>query len=264
MMISKESDLMKELERKPYSSEAMRVRCPHCRKLYLVQFTDVQESKPRFECVQCRTRFWLSLADMDLSNEVVGLPVQLKEAPQKKPVPSSAPAAQTETCPKCFKMIRPGLNECNHCGVLLSKMKELTFQEDGPAHSKVLAAHWQKLVGAYDNETLHDEFLLMAQREGHLPYAAAQYGQMLKLMPADETTMKRVRAVNTLASNLVPSVDKSRRRKIFGRLWQMPLVAAVMMMLFGMVLPVFRNMVGVGAALLFVALAMQIQFRPRG
>ena len=68
-----------EMERTPYVSESLRVRCPECRKLYMVQFGDIGEAKPRFECVQCRTRFWLSLPEMDLSRELTGIPLQVKE-----------------------------------------------------------------------------------------------------------------------------------------------------------------------------------------
>jgi hypothetical protein len=72
----------------------MRVRCPHCRKLYLVQFADVKESKPKFECIQCRSKFWLSLPDMDLSAEITGIPVHVKDVPRPAgPRPAADPAA---------------------------------------------------------------------------------------------------------------------------------------------------------------------------
>src|SRR4051812_46545989 len=83
---TEENNAMRELERKPYSSEALRVRCPHCRKLYMVQYGDVKEAKPRFECVQCHNRFWLAMADMDFtSGEVSGLPIEVKSAPVPRP-----------------------------------------------------------------------------------------------------------------------------------------------------------------------------------
>src|ERR1035437_9843573 len=101
-MDTMEEKEMKELERKPYSSESMRVRCPHCRKLYMVQFNDIKEAKPRFECVQCNHRFWVSMPDMDLSKELTGIPVQFKEAPPQK-TKKADPALASEPCPKCFK-----------------------------------------------------------------------------------------------------------------------------------------------------------------
>src|SRR5258708_4496219 len=141
---------MNEMERKPYSSESMRVRCPHCRKLYLVQFNDVKEAKPRFECVQCHERFWLSLPDMDLSAELQGLPVKMKEVPQAQVKrPDALTAKSTEPCPKCFKIVQTGTPECPHCGVLINKMKELAFAEDGMPRSEALATAWKKVLANY-------------------------------------------------------------------------------------------------------------------
>lgn len=255
---------MQELERKPNSSETMRVRCPHCRKLYLVQFGDIKETKPRFECVQCHNRFWLAMADMDFSAEVEGLPLQVKEAPRVKSRESVKSAADVQPCPKCFKPIHVRASECPSCGVVISKMKDLAFQEGSPSHSEALGTLWRKLIADYGNEALHAEFMRLAQRERNLPFAGAQYAQMLKLMPSDETTKKRVREVQALGSSMIPDVGRvTREPRAFSRVWQVPLALATMMMLVGMFIPVFRNMVGVGAAILFVALVLQIQSRRR-
>jgi hypothetical protein len=259
---------MNELERKPYSSESMRVRCPHCRKLYLVQFADIKEARPRFECVQCHERFWLSLPDMDESQEMVGLPIQLKEPvvaptkPRAGTLAPSSPVKNTEPCPKCFKIVTSGTAECPHCGILINKAKELAFAEEGIPRSETLSNAWKKVLADYGNENLHNEFLRLAQRERNLHYAAAQYGQMMKLMSSDEITRQRIAEVQALASLAV-----SRTREPLtgrpSRLWQVPLAASAMMIVVGMVVPMFRNMVGVGAAFFFLALAIQIQMRRR-
>jgi hypothetical protein len=259
------------VERNPHASpapETMRVRCPHCRKLYMVQFVDVQEAKPRFECVQCHSRFWLSMADMDFSTEVTGIPVQFKEPPRPKPtgkftVKPVLTAVETEPCPKCFKPVVARTSECPHCGVLIKKVRELSLLEDAPCSgSPELAAAWRKVVNDYGDESLHAKFISMAQGERNLAYAAAQYGQMLKLMPADETTRGRAREVQALALALTPGLRRPLPRE-YVRLWQVPLAAATLMMVVGFFLPVFRNMVGVGAAILFIAIAIQIQSRRR-
>lgn len=253
MNTMKEKDVMNEMERKPYSSESMRVRCPQCRKLYMVQFSDVKEAKPRFECIQCHSRFWLSLPDMDLASELIGLPMQVKEAPAKVKT----------TCPKCFKAVEAGKTECGHCGIVVAKWKELNFLESGPPRSTELNGAWKKVLANYGDESLHSEFIKLAQHEGNLPYAAIQYGQMQNLMPTDDTTKKRVREVQALGSVLTVKDQTSLPRTPVLRLWQIPLVVSVLMMLVGMVLPVFRNIVGVGAAFFFLALALQLQFGRR-
>jgi len=240
---------MNELERKPYSSESMRVRCPHCRKLYLVQYTDVKESKPRFECVQCHERFWLSLPDMDIQTEMVGIPLNVKTA--------SGP------CPKCFKLVKAGTTECPHCGVVMAKMKELEFQEEPMPRSEALEQAWKKVIANYGEETAHTDFLRLAQRENNLPFAALQYGQMQKLMPGDETTDRHVNEVRALGSIMIPEPDRSSPSVTMppNRLWQLPLIGAVILIGVGLFVPMLRQIVGVGAALLFLALALQIQFR---
>lgn len=262
------TDAMKEMERKPYSSEAMRVRCPHCRKLYLVQFADVKESKPKFECVQCRSRFWLALGDMDLSGEVTGIPVHVKDVPRRDQVAPVTVEAK-DPCPKCFKPVAKSAVECDHCGVLIAKAREsLNFIENVP-RSETLAILWKKVISHYAEPAVHHEFMQACQREGNLVYASSQYGMMLKLMPADELTLKRIEEVKALAGAAYPALAatsatqaKKTLRK-FGRLWQVPLLGAAIMILVGMFVPVFRNMIGVGAAFLFLALALQIQFRRR-
>jgi hypothetical protein len=280
------------MERTPYVTETLRVRCPGCRKLYLVQYHDIQEAKPRFECVQCHGRFWLSLPDMDLTSELTGIPLQVKEAPAapmraRKPQSGSGAAAKTEPCPKCFKPNTLSASECSSCGVLLSKARasELAFTEPGvPPHSPQLEAAWKKVIADFNDESLHIEFMKMAERERALPYAAAQYGQMQKLMPTDEVTKRKIAEIQALADTLMPpragglfatgsaqaglangqAAGKERfAKKPYARVWQLPLLGAAILIIAGMWIPFFRNLVGVGAAFLFLAVAMQMQFGRR-
>jgi hypothetical protein len=249
-----------EMERTPLAiPETLRVRCPHCRKLYMVQFADIQESKPRFECVQCRTRFWLSLPDMDLSQEVSGLPLQVKEAPVKRA------GLKKDPCPKCFKPVEAGRNECPSCGVVIEKYRNsMSFTDGIPPHSVTLSALWKRIIADYADEDLHSEFLKACQRERNLAYAGAQYSQLLKVMPTDEATAKRLREVQALGMALMPANKRDVRiPRGFPRLWHVPLMGATLVIIVGMIAPMFRNMVGVGAALLFLAAALQIQFRKR-
>lgn len=255
-------DSQTEMERTPISQpESLRVRCPHCRKLYLVQFSDIQESKPRFECVECRDRFWISLADMDFSTEVDGIPVHLK-TPPPKPAALIKPAAKDtvgDPCPKCFKLTPRHSPDCIHCGVVISKVRALEFKESGLAHSSHLAALWQEVIGAYDDSTKHDEFIRGCQVDNNLQYAGSLYSQMLKLMPADEISIKRLEQVKALGLLALPARE-DRQPSIWRsstRLWQVPLFGGVIFIVAGMVLPQFRNIAGVGAAFLFLAMAMR-------
>lgn len=247
-------DSQKEMERIPVSQpESLRVRCPHCRKLYLVQFTDIQEAKPRFECVACRDRFWISLAEMDFSTEVDGIPVHIKTPP--KP---AFRAAGSDPCPKCFKLTPRHSPECIHCGVVIGKLKEMEFKEPVPSHSPHLETLWQAVISAYDIPQKHDEFIRACHIDNNLQYAGALYAQMLKLMPTDEISLKRMEQVKALAVIAMPF--ERRVASIFKastRVWQIPLIAGVICVGFGMMLPAFRNIAGVGAAFLFLAMAMR-------
>jgi hypothetical protein len=251
-----------EMERKPYSptAESLRVRCPSCRKLYLVQYADIQEVKPRFECVQCHSRFWLALSDMDFTNEIFGIPVQVKEAPPA-PRPKNK---ETEPCPKCFKTNEVGVAECRHCGVVIEKYRNgLDFTEPVPSHSRTLEQLWRRVVADYANPEAHGEFIRACQRERNLAYAGSLYSQMRKLMPTDEETSRRLKEIQALGSVVMPQAAEKRLQRIYPRLWQVPLFVSTVMILVGSALPVFRNMVGVGAAILFIGVAMHLHFRTR-
>lgn len=252
---------MRDMERTPISTppESLRVRCPHCRKLYLVQYSDIQESKPRFECVECHDRFWISLAEMDFSVEVDGLPLSVKEAPAVARGRVSESGA-TEECPKCHKLTPRFAPDCVHCGVVLSKTrKALTFRENLPAHSPRLEQLWHKVIGAYDDVALHDEFIAAAESERALPYAAALYAQMKKLMPVDETTLARLRQIEAMGAAMVPEVPAKGDVHPWraSRLWQFPLLAGVMLLVIGMSSPAMRNIAGLGAAFVFMAIVMK-------
>ena len=258
-------DSIRETERTPVSAaETLRVRCPHCRKLYMVQFNDIQEAKPRFECVQCRQRFWISLADQDLAGEVEGLPIKVKDAPAGAGRATSL-ERKTDPCPKCFKPNEVSRTECAHCGVVIDKARpQLAITENVPAHSAILATLWKKVLVDYADEAQHAEFLRACQRERNLVYAGALYGQLLKLMPGDEITERRVREVQALAMTMVPAIGSPLRvRRKFPRLWHIPLIVATGIIIVGMLAPVFRNLVGVGAAIIFIATALHFHFRAR-
>lgn len=265
MPVNIDPNQFREMERTPLNSpETLRVRCPHCQKLYLVQFNDIQEAKPRFECVQCHARFWLSLPDMDLKGEVQGIPLQIREIPRSARLPSTS--VKRDPCPKCFKPMESGRADCPSCGVVLEKFKStaLNFTEGVPPHSVTLQALWKRLIVDYSEEQTHSEFLRACQRERNLAYAAAQYGAMLKLMPSDEVTLKKIKEIQALGLQMLPlEARRVRLPRPYPRLWQVPLMGATLVLIVGMVLPIFRNMVGLGALLLFFAFALRLHFRSK-
>ncbi|MGE4132844.1 MAG: hypothetical protein AB7F86_14485 [Bdellovibrionales bacterium] len=246
------------IERNPLvSAETLRVRCPHCRKLYLVQASDIQESKPRFECVECHHRFWIGLGGSSGFGEIEGFPLNLRDLKSKIIEPA------TEPCPKCSKLNPRGEAECGHCGVLIERFRHLeSITQDLPDHSSQLSKLWQRVVAAYDEPIHHQTFIEAAQTENNLTYAAALYKQMAKLMPTDLVTAKRLGQVSALAESIfMPESQKMprERRGRKSRLWHIPLFLAAVLIAVGFYTPAFRNMAGVGAAFFFLAFAL----RPR-
>ncbi len=213
-------------------SETFRVRCPSCRKLYLVQFSDIQEAKPRFECIQCHSRFWLPLEDLGVSGEISGIPIQFKESPRK--VQSSAPRV-VEKGPET-EVARP------------------------------LKEKWQKVLGNYGDLVQHEEFIAICQRENDLAFAARMYGSMKQLMPSDEQTqscLKKLAAIGTVQVEMAarPHTPSFKRRKSRIRITHLPYLLGAGLVVFGLITPMFRNIAGLGAALLFASIAAHLQFR---
>jgi hypothetical protein len=138
-------------------------------------------------------------------------------------------------------------------------VKELEFKEPVPLHSPHLTALWQAVIAAYEIPIKHDDFIRACHVEGNLQYAAALYTQMLKLMPSDEVSVKRLEQVKVLAGIANPLESKaiSALLRSSSRLWQIPLAGGVICLVVGLALPAFRNIAGVGAAFLFLAMAMR-------
>jgi len=237
----------------------------------MVQSADIQEARPRFECVQCHSRFWLSLDDGDLSREITGFTMGQRDFATKGRV-------RRDPCPKCFKPVEQGLTDCPYCGVVVEKFRaSMTFKEGIPPHSSYLETMWKRVISDYGNESEHVEFIKFCARERNLAYAAAVYGQMLKLMPADELTQKLIREVKAHAEVMIPDAGsgsgiagaasagtRARVERVpYSRLWQVPLLCATVAIGVGLFVPTFRNLVGLGVALLFLAIALQVHFRRR-
>jgi hypothetical protein len=235
-----------------FTPESLRVRCPHCRKLYLVQRSDIRETRPRFECVQCHERFWLSAEEVDANQEMVGLPIQVREAPKPQRV---------EPCPKCRAPISVGSLECSSCGVVVNKWRAARSSKDSAiAAGDLLQRQWQKVMDAFTHGPTHMDFITACRRENNLAFAAQQYGTLAKVLPGDEQIQQRVREIEALAIAEIPPTEKRFRPKM-PRVWQVPLIAGSAMLIIGLVMPVFRNLIGVGAALIFMSAAIKWQLK---
>lgn len=55
------------------SPDRLRVRCPECFKPYNIEVAEIREAKPRFECVSCRSQFWIDFAEaLNHPSDIIG------------------------------------------------------------------------------------------------------------------------------------------------------------------------------------------------
>lgn len=241
-------------------SESLRVRCPKCTKLYMVQTSDIRETRPRFECASCHERFWIQYPECLGQEEVMGLRIDQLEIKLKTPiaeksgdgVESGEPEA--DGCPKCHKTLNPAIADCPHCGVIPEKYMNLKTASRIQG-SERLSVLWKKIIDNYESETLHQEFIRVSTMENNLAYAGTQYAQLLKLIPDDERANRMIKEIEALVSVPISQTSKLRIHSVKQKTprWvQGVLIAGTVIVAAGIFFPVLRNLAGVGAVLVFI------------
>lgn len=284
----------------------VRVRCPECFRLYSVSAAEISESRPRFACIQCETKFWLAFPESLEADEVIGFPLEWLESPQSfvqkdkdngitqrdlessnAPLASKDVLPSTESlplqskvlrqspskswtlqqdfhCPKCGHSTALGSKECGSCGVVFAKLEIKSRWDTLPA-TKELKEHWENVIADYDDVKMHDLFIQEALAEGNLGFAAAKYRTILDAA-SDEMAEKQLKKMELLAaqtfSSSVPPVKKIKRTKV--SFFMLVYLFCGLVIGAGFVFPVLRNLVGLGAALLFLTLALKFLFFRQG
>ncbi len=219
----------------------------------MVQTKDIHETRPRFECVSCHERFWISYPECASLEEVVGLRT-LTPAPVEQ-------EKSDKNCPKCHKTLDPAHEECPHCGVIPKKFLGLKTASRIQG-SERLSVMWKKIIDDYTNQDLHREFLKISSIENNLAYASAQYAQLLKVIPQEETAHKMIREIEALVAVPISQNQSVRVHKVRPKTpgWvQGVLVAGALITAIGIFFPLLRNVTGIGAVLVFLALGYQLK-----
>jgi hypothetical protein len=242
--------------------ESLRVRCPHCLKLFLVQTREIRETKPRFECANCHELFWMSYPDCISQDEVLGMRLD-----QWEPLTKSRPeieeiAAMTVAepepdpgCPKCHRPLNPGMVDCPHCGVIPQKYLLLKTASRIQGSDR-LGALWKKIIDDYDNDDLHQELLKASSIENNLAFAGGQYAQLLKVIPNDPRASRMVREIEAMVSVPISHVKamRAQQNRVPTPRWVHVLLAVGgMLVAVGVFVPLLRNLTGAGAVLIFIA-----------
>jgi hypothetical protein len=271
--------------------DSVRVRCPKCYQPYKIFASDIKEPRPRFECRKCESQFWLPFPEALNRVEQIGFPVSwlnVKAEGTKKSEAqiSSDPQIHTageedeqfeRTCSNCGKRHGLKLRECPHCLVLVEKADAVQQDRlEGIKSTPQLRELWQHVTNDFEAIDAHDAFLLEAERQRCLDYAAKRYQELEEAMGPDPVIQKMQKKIDVLLSRGVdvvahsgsqPSqsrVEQVASKPVKSRTWirfsNFVLLLALVVCVVGMLIPGGRNMVGVGAAIGFFAFAMRFLF----
>lgn len=263
----------------------IKVRCPSCFKLYAVDEAEIREARPQFSCVKCSKRFWFPYPECKDQKELLGFPLdwiqpladlagepgqaavstQTATAQVKSSMgtsPGLASKSQTFNCPRCQAPYTTGDAECPKCGVVFAK---LDFLENGKVvvASSALRKSWHQVMDQYDSIEAHRRFVQTCQKENNLPYASHQYRKLLEAHSGDEMALKMQKEIKALGEVIhgATTVSRQSARRFFPRLTTLVMLMGGVLVGLGMMLPVARNLVGLGVAVVFFTVAADWFFR---
>ncbi len=239
----------------------LNVHCPSCGKKYRLDSRDAERSKPEFECLNCLTIFAFEIPVLN-PNNIVTRAVEETKSSRKfsfsrrkgKTSPSQDPDLQdVKKCPKCFALNPKAVPECLKCGVLFHRLEGLPLEPQVGAIPSLVKA-WQDLMGDYQNLRKHFEFVDRCEDLQAIPYALKKYEDLKSVQPQDEIAQSMLHKV------LMRQFAKLNQDQIPWKriLKLLPLAVSVMLVLLGLILPSFRNLVGIGAAMAFVTIGFVV------
>jgi hypothetical protein len=274
------------------AKELLRVHCPKCFKLYSVNPAQIKNSRPEFRCPSCLTHFWFSYDDAVKHKEVVGFVSYQASRGSVEPMmttagvePQTAPSTselrdqtqvnvdkvfkqspsrnfkfqdgQAKDCPNCNKKVGLTATECMSCGIVFAKFKKEADEPNVPPTSADMKTMWEQVLEKYEDVELHNKFLQMGMAETNLAYCSSKYQTILNANPNDDIAlaMKR-KIIGTVESQMLPHpAPKTRKRKI--NPWNFVILGGTFLVVLGFAVPSMRNIVGVGASMIFLAVAFR-------
>lgn len=188
--------------------EALKIRCPSCEKLYVVNEEDIQSHSPQFDCVSCATRFGFVYPPENPQSvptfKVTSSPEieQARSFQQELEAQSFAALQQeisqaaeknsTKSCAKCGAINEKKATECYSCHVLFERMDQLPLDPMLRAQPS-LVRKWKNLVVNFDNLQLHEEFLKSCHQLEALRFAILKYEELQKAQGGrDEVCAKMI------------------------------------------------------------------------
>ena len=278
------------MEKEIISPEVVRVRCPQCLKLYKVPTHSIQTKKPKFQCNQCQEYFSLSFPECLGLEEVIGFAASwemsaeefenfeseestqiapTEPAPVEELKPRNATSSQKVQvdehkipCIKCGALNMDAAKECSKCGVIFEKFRE---QVDDPLLMKApqkLREFWFMLKQHYEDEDLHEEFLRQCRKAGQLEFASSRYRKVLDVQPNEEIAKKFKNKIIALTNIAMDPVElKTEKKKFRVPFVSLAMLLSAVVLFMGYFLPEYRNLMGIGAAFLFITTAIRLIFK---
>lgn len=267
----------------------MKIRCPSCEKLYVVNEADIKSHSPQFDCISCATRFSFSYPPAD-PEHVLTFAVASAEADQarsfqqeleaqsfaalQQEIESASDKQSTKSCAKCGAINEKKATECYSCHVLFERLDQLPLDPLLRAQPS-LVRKWKNLVLNFDNRELHEDFLKSCHQLEALRFAILKYEELQKAQGGrDEICSQMIfKAQGLLQITLVGKKEGDLRFQKESKpggppKWHKyvvlpPIAVSVAMMAMGFFNLGIRNLVGAGVAVLLLTFGLILFWKGR-
>ena len=270
----------------------LKVRCPHCAKLYEVESEDILSDTPVFQCISCDSHFGFEyppanpeqVAAFLISTKSVDAPTPALQASVSHGAGGDLlkmqaelfnkavePSADTEmkSCPKCGALNGRRALECYSCHVIFERLEGLP-QDTSLRAQPSLVRKWKNLLENFENSDLHDEFIRSCHELDALRFASMKYEELKTAQGGDALCDQMIAKINSLMMvglaqkpTASSQANKHARPKWFKWLFWGPYTTAALMILWGMLSLGHRNLIGVGMALLCMTTGVIYMVRGR-
>lgn len=246
------------------------VRCPSCNKLFRIDSREIKSASPHFDCTACKARFSFDFPPENV-NRIETRLVSQKDTFQLDDSVDHEAIPELRKCPKCSSLNPRLSKECIKCGVIFEKVENLGADDASLGAIPSLVKAWQELMSDYDNLKKHVAFVDRCEDLHALPYALKKYQSLKEAQPQDDVAQKMFHRIllRNIKSKAETNSVYQRGQQILARVnWVRvrklaPFGVALFFILVGLSSGMARNMVGVGAAILFLTLGLRVFLKGR-
>lgn len=230
------------------NDKMIKIQCPSCFKIYAVKTESLVHSEPQFECKFCETIFvaYLNEQNLNQENPILGDVIQTK----------ITDTTHSKTCPKCAAINISHARECYSCQVVFEKLKDLPLEHKDFVTPE-LVQKWSEVLAHYEDPLYHESFIQRAKDLNCLNYALDKYVNILEAQAFDEVALQfknKIESWQRQSLTQESSSEKSSSINYRSFFYYAPYIISFFILFIGMGFKSFRNMIGFGAAILFLTL----------